>query len=90
MKTKCQHTDLYKKKKNETKQIEIKDVEGPHQRKENKEILPTPSPIKMMAKNQSNTNKGRSCDTRNIKERVSLMENKISKVKLNVLSPNNV
>ena len=30
MKTKCQHTDLYKKKKNETKQIEIKDVEGPH------------------------------------------------------------
>ena len=44
----------------------------------------------MMAKNQSNTNKGRSCDTRNIKERVSLMENKISKVKLNVLSPNNV
>ena len=63
------------------KQITIKEVEGPNQIGEVKEIHPTLSTIKVIIKNQSN-NSGRSYDTKKkLKQGSIIKEIKISKVK---------
>ena len=77
-------------KRSQTKKIRIKEVEGPNQREEVKEIHLTPSLIEMMIKDQINDN-GRSCETKKKLKQVSFAnETKINKVKLNVLPINNI
>ena len=46
-----------------TKQITIKEIEGPNQREEVRETHPTPLTIKVVIKNQNNNN-GRSYNTK--------------------------
>ena len=77
-------------KRLETKKIRIKEVEGPNQREEVKEIHLTPSLIEVMIKDQSNNN-CRSCETKKKLKQVSVVtETKTNKVKLNVLPINKI